>query len=149
MCNMHYSYARYWATSPVFHRVLVNKINANKGSQSTLYVKDVTAMHRGQVRLLGNDYVMFHLVQEDKLAKAVFLRMTTYYVGSCHKEMKKEFMGSHDSKNVRVEKNIGKEVVYEFVYLTSDKMVMTLRSTSLVSYPTNTIHLNSLVRRKQ
>lgn len=83
-----------------FHIVIVRGIIAKMDCCSTLHVKWVYSELRKKIDFCENVDIMFRLEQGNPSSKAAFSSTTMVHNSPCDQVMKKEVMGSRNSKNV-------------------------------------------------
>lgn len=84
-------------------------------------MKDVTEVVRKQFESCGTKKITFHPRPINVFSTDISPSVTTNYILACREELKREVIESHDSSNVKIEKNDdNKESFVGYVQLFSE-----------------------------
>lgn len=102
---------------------------------------------RNRFAFCGKGSIVFLLQRGNSLSEVAYPIMKTEFIRQSYEEVNKELMSSLESGNLRIEIATGSaESFVSYIYLFSDRMWATLKSTALVACPVHVIILSVSTR---
>lgn len=132
-----------------YYTVLVSRDIAKKDNFGTLYLKDGTEVPQNRVERGGKDYIKCCAQRGGTLLNVASPTMSTLYIRTFYKEVKKEFMGSGDISSAHIQNSDGNaEWFLDFIHLFFDQTSTTLNGNVLVSIHVHDVLQNVFAKRR-